>query len=398
MIDANADEAVGLGGHSGLWRGVHDGAIDHVRDGVPGDAHFQGVGRLAVGTGLLDRVVLGGRLDVVGLLSGPVLDDEGAVLGDQEVDVVLGRRTEIGAAEDQAVVVGVTARLGQVEGGRRGEVARRRVGRIPEDARPDRWSRESLCPSWRISGRVCCRDSAALWLRSTRTLQPAGTCARAGTASRVVIRMRVGFSIVRISLPRILAPKGLPPGAQLRRRWRSSQPTVGCDSPDDCTGTSCCEFVGLVPGVALAGALGAAPATQNFSRHHYRQHVQRRGAYPDENGTNRRRVRRGLCRQATMLTTFCMTEVSVRLKPQKSIEQFAGQKVTVTGTLDAKTRTIQVEAIEAAKRAAPSSQCDAVTGGGPAGQEAGAIFTSYDAASRLGRDRDWAASYRVLFT
>jgi hypothetical protein len=34
--------------------------------------------------------------------------------------------------------------------------------------------------------------------------------------------------------------------------------------------------------------------------------------------------------------------------PQK-LEQFAGQKVTVTGALDAKTRTIQVESITAAK-------------------------------------------------
>lgn len=37
------------------------------------------------------------------------------------------------------------------------------------------------------------------------------------------------------------------------------------------------------------------------------------------------------------------------LSDQKTPEKFAGQKVTVTGTLDAKTKTVQVESIAAAK-------------------------------------------------
>lgn len=37
------------------------------------------------------------------------------------------------------------------------------------------------------------------------------------------------------------------------------------------------------------------------------------------------------------------------LSDQQTPEKFAGQKVTVTGTLDAKTKTIQVESIRAAK-------------------------------------------------
>jgi hypothetical protein len=37
------------------------------------------------------------------------------------------------------------------------------------------------------------------------------------------------------------------------------------------------------------------------------------------------------------------------LSDQKKPEKFAGQKVTVTGTLDAKTKTIQVDSISAAK-------------------------------------------------
>jgi len=37
------------------------------------------------------------------------------------------------------------------------------------------------------------------------------------------------------------------------------------------------------------------------------------------------------------------------LSDQRTPEKFAAQKVKVTGTLDAKTRTIQVESITAAK-------------------------------------------------
>jgi hypothetical protein len=37
------------------------------------------------------------------------------------------------------------------------------------------------------------------------------------------------------------------------------------------------------------------------------------------------------------------------LSDQRTPEQFAGQRVLVTGTLDAKTKTIQVESIRAAK-------------------------------------------------
>ena len=37
------------------------------------------------------------------------------------------------------------------------------------------------------------------------------------------------------------------------------------------------------------------------------------------------------------------------LSDQKTPEKFAGRKVTVTGTLDAKTKTIQVDSITAAK-------------------------------------------------
>jgi Protein of unknown function (DUF5818) len=38
-----------------------------------------------------------------------------------------------------------------------------------------------------------------------------------------------------------------------------------------------------------------------------------------------------------------------RLSDQRTPEQFAGQKVRVTGTLDAKTKTIHVDSIRAAK-------------------------------------------------
>lgn len=42
-------------------------------------------------------------------------------------------------------------------------------------------------------------------------------------------------------------------------------------------------------------------------------------------------------------------KVVYTLSDQKKPEQFAGKKVTVTGTLDAKTTTIQVDSISAAK-------------------------------------------------
>jgi len=49
-----------------------------------------------------------------------------------------------------------------------------------------------------------------------------------------------------------------------------------------------------------------------------------------------------------MYVLFDGKEVYV-LSDQKTPEKFAGKKVTVSGTLDAKTKTIQVEAIAAAK-------------------------------------------------
>jgi Protein of unknown function (DUF5818) len=42
-------------------------------------------------------------------------------------------------------------------------------------------------------------------------------------------------------------------------------------------------------------------------------------------------------------------KVTYNLSDQKAPEKFAGKKVTVSGTLDAKTKTIQVESITAAK-------------------------------------------------
>jgi hypothetical protein len=42
-------------------------------------------------------------------------------------------------------------------------------------------------------------------------------------------------------------------------------------------------------------------------------------------------------------------KVAYTLSDQKTPEKFAGKKVTVTGTLDSKTKTIQVDSIAAAK-------------------------------------------------
>src|SRR5437763_14916286 len=55
MIHADAVRAVGL--RARLGRRVDDGSVDDVVDLVGADAYFEGVGRLAVGSRLLDGVV-----------------------------------------------------------------------------------------------------------------------------------------------------------------------------------------------------------------------------------------------------------------------------------------------------------------------------------------------------
>ncbi len=60
------------------------------------------------------------------------------------------------------------------------------------------------------------------------------------------------------------------------------------------------------------------------------------------------------CAKACVLThdSACLLDDGAnvyRLSGQKAAERFAGQKVSVTGTLDEKTRTIRVESITAAK-------------------------------------------------
>ena len=62
-----------------------------------------------------------------------MLQDERSVLGDEKVQIILAGAVEVAAAEDQAIIVGVIARLLEPE--RRLEVvlAIDRVGGIPHD-------------------------------------------------------------------------------------------------------------------------------------------------------------------------------------------------------------------------------------------------------------------------
>jgi hypothetical protein len=99
----------------------------------------------------------------------------------------------------------------------------------------------------------------------------------------------------------------------------------------------------------LALALPAAPATQKFT-----------GAITDSMCANADHSRMRMGSTDAECTVACVgahgaTYVlydgkdAYTLSDQEAPEKFAGQKVTVIGTLDVKTRTIQVDSITAAK-------------------------------------------------
>ena len=66
-------------------------------------------------------------------------------------------------------------------------------------------------------------------------------------------------------------------------------------------------------------------------------------------GVQRRRVRQRLRRVARRRLRAVRRQDSHTLKGKPELKKFAGQKVQVTGTLDAKTSTIQVDSVSAAK-------------------------------------------------
>src|SRR6476659_6535690 len=66
-----------------------------------------------------------------GRIVGAMLDQPGSVLGDYEIEIVLVRTFEFAAAENQSVVIGVSAWFDQCECALDCVRPRRRVGRIP---------------------------------------------------------------------------------------------------------------------------------------------------------------------------------------------------------------------------------------------------------------------------
>jgi hypothetical protein len=100
--------------------------------------------------------------------------------------------------------------------------------------------------------------------------------------------------------------------------------------------------------VAVAG-LSAAPATETF-----------RGVITDDNCDNGDHSHMRMGETDAECTVACIDahgasyvlfdgKTAYTLSDQKTPQKFAGQKVSVTGTLDAKKKIIQVSSISAAK-------------------------------------------------
>ena len=105
----------------------------------------------------------------------------------------------------------------------------------------------------------------------------------------------------------------------------------------------------LLVSLLIIAALSAAPGKQKFT-----------GAITDSMCANANHSRMQMGPTDAECTIACIDvhgaqyvlydgKKAYTLSDQKTPEKFAGKKVTVTGTLDAKTRTIQVESITAAK-------------------------------------------------
>ena len=105
----------------------------------------------------------------------------------------------------------------------------------------------------------------------------------------------------------------------------------------------------LIVALLVIAALSASPGTQKFT-----------GTITDSMCTEADHSRMRMGSTDAECTIACVSAHGAtyvlydgkpyyRLSDQRTPEKFAGQKVTVTGTLDAKTRTIQVDSIAAAR-------------------------------------------------
>ena len=105
----------------------------------------------------------------------------------------------------------------------------------------------------------------------------------------------------------------------------------------------------LIPSLLAVTALSAAPPTQTFT-----------GTITDDMCGTGGHARMRMGPTDAECTTACISAHGATyvladgknvyvLSDQRTPEQFAAQKVSVVGTLDAKTRTIQVDSIRPAK-------------------------------------------------
>jgi hypothetical protein len=105
----------------------------------------------------------------------------------------------------------------------------------------------------------------------------------------------------------------------------------------------------LITSLFLTAALAAAPAKQTFT-----------GTVTDSMCSNGDHSQMKMGPTDAECTKACVQihgamyvlfdgKVTYTLSDQKTPEKFAGKKVTVTGALDAKTKTIQVDSIAASK-------------------------------------------------
>ncbi len=108
-------------------------------------------------------------------------------------------------------------------------------------------------------------------------------------------------------------------------------------------------MVGLLAGLIVMAAIAAPPAKQTFTG------VVTDSMCPDgDHSQMRMGPTDAECTNACVSIHDAMYVLydgkqTYTLSDQKTPEKFAGKKVTVTGTLDVKTKTIQVDSIAAAK-------------------------------------------------
>src|SRR5579872_7230471 len=106
-------------------------AVDYIIDLVGAYPYFQVIGRFAGGVGLLHGVAGCFWRYILCRIAVAALDQPRAVLGHLEIQILLLRSFEIGSAENQPIVVRMSAGLHQSERAFQCVIAGRSIGRVP---------------------------------------------------------------------------------------------------------------------------------------------------------------------------------------------------------------------------------------------------------------------------